>query len=276
MPILNKAVMKEYIEYISCNNLEAAQNLLLNNVSKEQMIYKYCRGLERDLDNLKKEKIWLSNAFNFNDPYDCLVTVDCGLKEKYSKVQVKEAMEIYTRQIEENKKTERLQNSIFVSCFSEINNSFPLWGYYAADHKGICIGYNLQELIKKYQCMPVIYSAELIVKQEGCSADQFMANALTKSEEWKHECEWRIVKKDENNVGMRGIEIDFIKPKEIYIGCKKMKMEKDLMTEKNEAEQYATIDDLADYADKNYIDIYLSLISQKEYKLIDKALTLNA
>ena len=185
-------------------------------------------------------------------------------------------MEIYTRQIEENKKTERLQNSIFVSCFSEINNSFPLWGYYAADHKGICIGYNLQELIKKYQCMPVIYSAELIVKQEGCSADQFMANALTKSEEWKHECEWRIVKKDENNVGMRGIEIDFIKPKEIYIGCKKMKMEKDLMTEKNEAEQYATIDDLADYADKNYIDIYLPLISRKEYKLIDKALTLNA
>ena len=61
--------MKEYIEYISCNNLEAAQNLLLNNVSKEQMIYKYCRGVERDLDNLKKEKIWLSNAFNFNDLY---------------------------------------------------------------------------------------------------------------------------------------------------------------------------------------------------------------
>lgn len=48
--------MKEYIEYISCNNLEAAQNLLLNNVPKEQMLYKYCRGLERDLENLKNKK----------------------------------------------------------------------------------------------------------------------------------------------------------------------------------------------------------------------------
>lgn len=43
----------------------------------------------------------------------------------------------------ENRKTEALRSSLFVACFSEVNNSFPMWGYYAADHKGICLGYVL-------------------------------------------------------------------------------------------------------------------------------------
>ena len=78
---------------------------------------------------------------NFNDPYDCLVTVDCGLKASYPKSQRKEAMETYMRRETENRKTEALRSSLFLACFSEVNNSFPMWGYYAADHKGICLGW---------------------------------------------------------------------------------------------------------------------------------------
>ena len=95
----------------------------------------------RDLQNLENHQLWLSSAFNFNDPYDCLVTVDCGLKASYPKSQRKEAMETYMRRETENRKTEALRSSLFLACFSEVNNSFPMWGYYAADHKGICLGW---------------------------------------------------------------------------------------------------------------------------------------
>lgn len=217
---MNKEWFSDYKEQISLNNMQEARNVILDNIDKTQMIYRYSRGLNRDLRNLENHQLWLSSAFNFNDPYDCLVTVDCGLKASYPKSQRKEAMETYMRQETENRKTEALRSSLFVACFSEVNNSFPMWGYYAADHKGICLGYNLYELVKKYQCMPVIYSDKLIFYREDSSEKNILANTLTKSDEWIHEKEWRVVIKDDINMGKSGIIKDFVLPREIHIGCR--------------------------------------------------------
>lgn len=79
-----------------------------------------------DLRNWGNYQLWLSRAFNFNVSYDCSVTVDCGLKASYPNSQRKEAMETYMRQETENRKTEALRSSLFVVCFSEVNNSFPM------------------------------------------------------------------------------------------------------------------------------------------------------
>lgn len=79
-----------------------------------------------DLCNWENYQLWLSRAFNFNVPYDCSVTVDCGLKASYLKSQRKETRETYMRQETENRKTEALRSSLFVACFSEVNNSFPM------------------------------------------------------------------------------------------------------------------------------------------------------
>ncbi len=273
---MDKKWFSEYEEQIYSNNIEEAKRVLLDNIDKNQMIYRYCRGLNRDLYNLENHKLWLSSAFYFNDPYDCLVTVDCGLKVSYSRSQRKEAMETYARQEAENRKTEALRSSLFVACFSEVNNSFPLWGYYAADHKGMCLGYNLYELIKKYQCMPVIYSEKLLFYNEDDSQRNILANTLTKSSEWAHEQEWRIVINDNSNMGQRGIVKEFIKPQEIYIGCRQQETVKENRdSNKTEDEMYADLDDLIQYAEKDYVDIYMPIISRKAYELFDKALILN-
>ena len=94
---MNKEWFSDYKEQISLNNMQEARNVILDNIDKTQMIYRYSRGLNRDLRNLENHQLWLSSAFNFNDPYDCLVTVDCGLKASYPKSQRKEAMETYMR-----------------------------------------------------------------------------------------------------------------------------------------------------------------------------------
>lgn len=102
---MNKEWFSDYKKQISLNNMQEARNVILDNIDKTQMIYRYSRGLNRDLRNLENHQLWLSSAFNFNDPYDCLVTVDCGLKASYPKSQRKEAMETYMRQENENRET---------------------------------------------------------------------------------------------------------------------------------------------------------------------------
>ena len=179
----------------------------------------------------------------------------------------------------ENRKTEALRSSLFVACFSEVNNSFPMWGYYAADHKGICLGYNLYELVKKYQCMPVIYSDKLIFYREDSSEKNILANTLTKSDEWIHEKEWRIVIKDDINIGKSGIIKDFVLPREIYIGCRQQETVAEnnnnrMLHSKKENEMYADLDEILQWAENNYIDVYMPIISRKEYKMIDRALRL--
>lgn len=276
---MNKEWFADYKEQILLNNVEEARKILLDNVDKNQMIYRYRKGLNRDLQNLKSNQIWLGSAFYFNDPYDCLVTVDCGLKVKYPMNQRKEAMETYMRQEKENRKTEALRSALFVACFSETNNSFPMWGYYAADHKGICLGYNLYDLVEKYQCMPVIYSNELLFYGEDSSERNILANTLIKSDEWIHEREWRIVIKDDVNVGKPGIMRDFVLPREIYIGCRQQKTiaennDSRMSQNKEENEMYANLDDILQWAENNYIDVYMPIISRKEYKMVDRLLKL--
>lgn len=276
---MNKEWFADYKEQILLNNVEEARKVLLDNVDKNQMIYRYRKGLNRDLQNLKSNQIWLGSAFYFNDPYDCLVTVDCGLKVNYPMNQRKEAMETYMRQEKENRKTEALRSALFVACFSETNNSFPMWGYYAAYHKGICLGYNLYDLVEKYQCMPVIYSNELLFYGEDSSERNILANTLTKSDEWIHEREWRIVIKDDINVGKSGIIRDFVLPKEIYIGCQQQKTiaennDSRMSQNKEENKMYANLDDIFQWAENNYIDVYMPIISRKEYKMVDRLLKL--
>lgn len=258
----------EYVEQVNANRLDQAIQVLLDNVRKDQMIYKYCRGLSRDLRNLQDHMHWLSSAYTFNDPYDCFVTVDCDLKTDFPDPQEKGAITKYLRELEEYKRAEQLRSSFFVTCFSENNDSFPLWAYYGENHKGICLGYNLYDLIMKYKCMPVIYSKEFPVYREE-DVNRSWINALRKSDEWMHEKEWRIVIRDDKHVGEAGILRAFPNPEEIYMGYKREKLEKDI------SEQYADTEELMEFAEKNDVHLYIPVISKKEYKLIDKALILN-
>ena len=43
---------------------------------------------------------------------------------------------------------------------------------------------------------------------------------------------------------------------------------------KNENEMYADLDEILQWAENNYIDVYMPIISRKEYKMMDRALRL--
>lgn len=270
---------KDYIAQIKKSDIEAAKSILINNIPEKTMIYKYCRGLNRDISNLFEQKLWLSNVFGFNDPYDSAIIVDCGFKLQYPKEQRKQAIEDYFRQQEADKKAKELQSCLFVACFSEVNDSFPMWGYYAADHKGLCIGYDLRELVSKYDCMPVIYTSELVTYKENDSDINILLSALTKSDEWEHEREWRIIKQSDEHKGQKGILLEkFAKPIELFIGCRqKETISLNCEMEKRNVhwyELYADIEEIISYAEEHYVDLYYPIISRIEYKLIDRGIKL--
>jgi len=271
---------EDYITQIEKSDIAAAKSILLYNIPEKSMIYKYCRGLNRDISNLFEQKLWLSNVFVFNDPYDSAIMVDCGFKLQYPKEQRKQAIEDFLRQQEENRKAKELRNCLFVSCFSEVNNSFPMWGYYAAEHKGLCIGYDLRELVSKYNCMPVIYTSELVTYKDNDSDRNILLSALTKSDEWKNEREWRIIKQSDEHKGQKGIILEkFAEPIEIFIGCRqKETISFNIEMSKRNIEWfelYADLKEIMNYAEEYYVDLYYSVISRTEYKLIDRAIKLN-
>lgn len=270
---------KDYITQIKKGDIAAAKSVLLNNIPKDKMIYKYCRGLNRDISNLFEQKLWLSNVLGFNDPYDSAIMVDCGFKLQYPIEQKEQAWEDFLRQQKENRKAKELQSCIFVACFSEVNNSFPMWGYYAADHKGLCISYNLRELISKFDCMPVIYAKELVTYKENDSDRNILLSALTKSKEWEHEREWRIIKQSDEHKGQKGIILEkFAEPIELFIGCRQKETIpfNDEMRKRNTDmyELYADLGEIMNYAREHGVDLYCPIISRKEYKLLDTAVKL--
>ena len=87
----------------------------------------------------------------------------------------------------------------FVSCFSTIQYSNPMWGHYADKHTGFCIEYDVSLLPKEMQLLlPVVYverpyDASKILDMRDID-DKFacICPSLFKSIDWKYENEWRI------------------------------------------------------------------------------------
>lgn len=270
----------DYIMQIKKNDVMAAKNILLNNIPEKAMIYKYCKGLNRDITNLCERRLWLSNVFSFNDPYDSAIMIDCGLQLQYSKDQRQQVMEDFLRQEVMDRKAKEQRSCLFVACFSTVNNSFPMWGYYAADHKGLCIGYDLHELISRYDCMPVIYASELVIYKGNDYNENILLSTLTKSNEWEHEREWRIVKQVDEHKGEKGVILEkFAEPRELFIGRvqEETRLLNAEMSKRNIdwSEMYADMGDVVRYAEEHYVDLYHPIISRREYRLLDKVIKLN-
>lgn len=88
-----------------------------------------------------------------------------------------------------------------VSCFSEINDSILMWSYYADNHKGICLEFDLSKLneddkmnqdIKK-NLSRVHYSPIRADIQYQLVNDSGLNFLTSKADVWKHELEWRLI-----------------------------------------------------------------------------------
>lgn len=220
----------------------------------QQTLIKFYRGIYQgetnfNMDALKAKQLWLSAPQVFNDPFDCAICVDYleSLKAQYyrfftpflgeyrtkawlnSEV-TRGRIENIVKEVEPVLKVqdEQIQNSIFVSSFSERKNlkSLRMWGHYANYHKGFCCEYDIKQMFQRRGTMcigPVKYQTTYSVKDyyddsEGRRA--ILDIIYTKAKEWEYENEWRVTQIAENRNMSNGFLVPFINPIRIYLGCK--------------------------------------------------------
>lgn len=189
--------------------------------NRPEFLYRYrtgnlVEGIFLDIEVMSKNKVWASSAGKFNDPYDSAIVVKSnGIS----------AIEKDLKNLSES-----LAAHTYVSCFCEKSNSMPMWSYYAENHSGFCVKYatsKLEEVV-----LPVFYDNS--VKTLADIKDY--TNALLemtniKSEEWKHEQEWRMISiEDRDSPIKKGKLLNTTKPTAVYMGCNtEGKLEKELL-----------------------------------------------
>ena len=96
-----------FFKYRSCieqGNLQNAKEVLLSNIPDDAVIYKYQKGTNRNWNCIAGQipKLWLSQAGEFNDPFDCAFLYNHHSKEIYDRdteynLAVKEGLKQYDR-----------------------------------------------------------------------------------------------------------------------------------------------------------------------------------
>ncbi len=225
--------------------VEEIRGILLEHGPK--YLYKYREGTDKDLENLREDKMWMAIPSEFNDPFDCKVYVDCELVAKEligneAKLNllmktrgITEKDPIYIKflngvKMMENKLNEEItmkRDRSFIYCLSEKRNSQLMWSHYANNHKGFCIGYDFEKLLGLHNIdmLPVIYSKDFFVidtlEKFKNHMDIFMKSVRRKSLDWSYEKEWRIFGEYKiNESNQKGMISEMPIPFNIYMGCK--------------------------------------------------------
>ena len=210
------------------------------------------------LDSISNNTVWLSSPRFFNDPFDCVINIDYNLEaEKISQRILKNrfgedvaqcllsydgSAEVLSQIAEYLKKQNEgrllyLENSIYVTCFSEKDNlkSLRMWAHYANNHSGVCVEYDFNTVnsVSPFACIPVKYTDtyEYLLNTNDISED--VANYMkffTKAKEWEHEKEWRVAEKNEI-LNIKGYSVSISLPVAVYLGCKvSPKLKKDVIS----------------------------------------------
>lgn len=171
-------------------------------------IYKYGNFDSKYWENLIfKGEIYLSQASSFNDPFDCLLYCDVDKvckSPKFIKIMIAQYPSIkksdIINNVEEIKQflSEKFQDDMRVTCFSEVWKSILMWSHYADCHKGFCIEYDTVGLskTKRRLLFPVLYQEEQIDITENIQNFTSSAGLITmvsKALEWEYEREWRMI-----------------------------------------------------------------------------------
>lgn len=199
----------------------------------QMLVYKY-RGIynreifDRDLTSIEKNFYWAANFQTLNDPFETIITKETLLKQSKLILPVfgKGSNEKFQPVLDALDGVLSRTEKIGIYSLSKSYIDELLWAHYANSHKGYCIEYDLDLLLKSYETDKV-YSFPIIYKKQPPSVDfkdiinsknsydliQKMAGY--KSKRWEYEEEIRIITED---YGEHSYEFNAVKS--IYFGLR--------------------------------------------------------
>ena len=165
---------------------------------EEQILYKYL-DINGGLAMLKHHNLQFTNAAKFNDPFDCHPALF-----DYSNTPATPHNWPPADFLKHKGQTdmENLRDSTWICCLSKVFDSLLMWSYYNS-HKGICIGLNIDKVLKccqhKFIGLIYPYPAEVKYRDILQKPDYFKDHnawgelLTTKAKEWEHEHEVRLI-----------------------------------------------------------------------------------
>ena len=243
-------------------------------------LYKYYGDSTRNLDSIKAGKMWYSAPSNFNDVFDCEISVDeaaiinCAMQMAPDKKKIRVGSPMW-KQIGQTMRQEiksfcatyeSMRSSMGISCLSESDDSLLMWAHYANNHRGMCVEYDLMEINEKlkFTPVPIVYSKDRVCfdvlnpDTVGNDAVALLVQSLTsKSAEWSYEHEWRIIREDSAcgskwDVEKKGALLDMVRPISITLGC----------ATEEEFEK-----SVREYCEENRIPLYRMQKDKSQYRL---------
>lgn len=169
---------------------------------------------------ITRNEIYFSDPASLNDPYDCQPTFDINgspdewkrhlsrsLKMQGSKkISISERIRITRKWMAEEKYKninpetfKQLTSRFGIACFSASMNNMLLWTHYADNHRGICLIFEPSK--DSYGALThsseIQYQSELphirLVDLSETGDSKIIKILLTKSKQWQHEQEYRLI-----------------------------------------------------------------------------------
>ncbi len=167
----------------------------MNNKNK---IYKYRSGTTRDIECLMNNQFYASSIEKLNDINEGKILID-NQEIKLLDLFAKNSASIFNTSIEGNlKNLIQIYKKSGVYSLSKCYKNELLWAYYADSHKGFCVEYDY-DILKQYpfnedNFFDVKYSENVSIINLGNMLDSgFKKSLVTKSMNWKHEDEIRLL-----------------------------------------------------------------------------------
>lgn len=169
---------------------------------KASKLYKYL-DVKGGLAMLSNSNIQFTNATRLNDPFDCHPSlIDfSNVPEERKRVWGQDLI----MKAEANR-YENYRNDTWLCSLSKVNDSLLMWSYYS-NHKGICIGLNMEKTRKclsntlcsifigalefEVQYRDIIEKPDFFKNKNGFDLLKYQFS--TKAKEWEHEQEVRLV-----------------------------------------------------------------------------------
>lgn len=134
--------------------------------------------------------IKFTNPIDFNDPFDCYPN---SWGNEIHQGELPHAVVDSCNYMLQK----ALSQIVGVTCFTPHNDRMLMWSHYASQHKGICIGFDTDILIKECDKnshgSPVIHSLKKVIYTDERPCERDADKFIKKSTEWGYENEYRLI-----------------------------------------------------------------------------------
>lgn len=236
---------------ISCDFLQEERMIDKLSKSDPEFLYRYYGELKTGFSKERiftHNEVYFSNLKGLNDPFDSVgyrIAAESINEEKFIAHMLKDPTDrfpglsreakrrgfakIYKERIAKDPKAffagfegglKKLTKGIMgVLCLSGKPANILMWSYYSSGHRGFCLEFQADKHTPFFaQAQPIKYRKEYPILDffQSTDGEKMQKILLTKSIQWKHEDEWRILGK-EYKPGPHHFPPEFLKG--VIFGC---------------------------------------------------------